>query len=63
MPESKKLLGTKDVAYLLDCSPDDVIRLAQTNKVRAVKMGRRWCFRFKDIEEFKKKSQRRLIED
>ena len=59
MPELKKLLRSKDVAHLLDCSPDDVIFLARTSKLRAVKKGRYWAFRFKDIEEFKKKSEQK----
>jgi len=48
-------LRSKDVAHLLDCSPDDVIELARRNKLRAQKKGRFWRFSIADVEAFKKR--------
>jgi len=55
--EAKKarLLRSKDVAYLLDCSPDDVTELAKEKKLKGIKQGRFWQFRFQDIESYRKK--------
>jgi hypothetical protein len=55
--EAKKahLLRSKDVAHLLDCSPDDVIDLARKEKLKGVKQGRYWGFRFQDVESYRKK--------
>ncbi len=50
-----KILRSKDVAHLLDVSPDDVIELARQKKLRATKQGRYWKFRFTDVTAYKKK--------
>jgi excisionase family DNA binding protein len=55
MPRATQILNTKDVAHILDCSPDDVIYLARRNKLRATKMGRYWRFRYNDIKAYQKK--------
>ena len=43
------VLRTKDVAHILDCSPDEVIDLASRRKIKAEKQGRFWRFRTRDI--------------
>ena len=58
MPELKRFLKSKDVAHLLDCSPDDVNYLAKKNRLQGIKMGKYWTFQFKDIEEFKRKNKK-----
>ena len=49
MAKDKTLLRSKDVAHILDCSPDDVIELARKGKIKASKNGRFWRFQEKDI--------------
>ena len=56
MPTKKEsLLRSKDVAHILDCSPDDVIELARRGKLRASKQGRFWRFKHNDGLVYKKK--------
>ncbi len=56
MPTKKEnLLRSKDVAHILDCSPDDVIELARRGKLRASKQGRFWRFKHNDVLIYKKK--------
>jgi len=56
MPTKKEsLLRSKDVAHILDCSPDDVIELARRGKLRASKQGRFWRFKHNDVLVYKKK--------
>lgn len=50
------LLRSKDVAHILDCSPDDVIELARRGKLRATKQGRFWRFRQNDVMMYKKRA-------
>jgi len=50
------LLKTKDVAHILDVSPDDVIELARKGKIRAHKKGRFWCIWFADAVAYQKKT-------
>lgn len=56
MTKKESLLRSKDVAHILDCSPDDVIELARRGKLRATKQGRFWRFRYTDVITFKKRS-------
>jgi len=58
MAKDKTLLRSKDVAHILDCSPDDVIELARKGKIKASKNGRFWRFREKDITAYVKKQKR-----
>jgi len=55
MPVTKRTLKSKDVAHILDCSPDDIIYLARTEKLKGVKQGKYWSFRFQDLESYRKK--------
>ena len=48
------LLNSKDVAQILDCSPDTVNELARKSVLPAVKRGRQWRFRRRDIASFKR---------
>ena len=54
MAKKEQLLRSKDVAYMLDASPDDVITLARDGKIKAIKQGRFWKFRLSDVEAYKK---------
>ena len=48
------LLNSKDVAQILDCSPDTVNELARKSVLPASKRGRQWRFRRRDIASFKR---------
>ena len=58
MKAKEKLLKSKDVAWILDCSPDDVIVLAQKGKLNAFKQGRFWRFLEADVVADKKRIER-----
>jgi len=47
--DDEKLLRARDVAHILDCSPDDVYPLISTGKLKATKVGRLWKFRLQDV--------------
>ena len=53
------ILRSKDVAHMLDCSPDAVYPLIQRGELRAVRKGRLWRFRLRDVEEYLKRKARR----
>jgi excisionase family DNA binding protein len=48
------LLNSREVAFLLDLSPDTVNELARRNIIPAFKKGRQWRFRKRDITLFKR---------
>ena len=48
------LLNSKDVAEILDCSPDTVNELARKSILPAFKKGRQWRFRKREITSFKR---------
>ena len=53
-----KFFRSKDVAHILDCSPDDVIVLAKKGKIRAVKQGRFWRYRQDDVMAYKNEPEK-----
>ncbi|MFC1890607.1 helix-turn-helix domain-containing protein [Thermodesulfobacteriota bacterium] len=53
--EKKKLLGTRDVAMILDMSPDTVADFARKDILRGKKVGRQWKFRQRDVILLNKK--------
>jgi excisionase family DNA binding protein len=55
MAKKETFLRSKDVAHILDCSPDDVILLARKGKLRALKQGRFWRYRNADVTAYKKR--------
>ena len=59
MSDNKTLFRSKDVAHILDCSPDDVIELARRGKIKGTKEGRFWRFREKDINAYIRKQERK----
>src|ERR1700683_3968638 len=48
------LLNSREVAFLLDLSPDTVNEFARRNILPAFKKGRQWRFRKRDIASFKR---------
>jgi hypothetical protein len=55
MPTTKRNLKSKDVAHILDLSPDDVILLARTEKLKGIKDGKYWMFSFQDVASYRKR--------
>ena len=55
MTKRKQLLRSKNVAYILDLSPDDVVVLARKGKLKAEKLGRYWKFRLHDVLAYQKR--------
>ncbi len=51
------LLNSRDVARLLDMSPDTVNEFARKQILPAFKTGRQWRFRRQDIASFKRQVQ------
>jgi len=58
MSKDKAILRSRDVAHILDCSPDDVIDLARKGKLVGRKKGRLWRFREEDIKTYVKRQKR-----
>ncbi len=52
------LLNSRQVAALLELSPDTVNELARKNVLPGVKRGRQWRFRRQDVTLFKKQQQK-----
>lgn len=54
MDRDDTVLNSKDVAEMLDMSPDTVNEFARKNILPAFKRGRQWRFRRRDIAAFKR---------
>ena len=52
-------LRSKDVAHILDCSPDDVIDKARDGKIPgAYKVGRFWRFKLAGVKKYQKEREK-----
>jgi excisionase family DNA binding protein len=54
------ILKTRDLAILLDMSPDAVNDLARKGVLKGYKSGNQWRFRRKDIDRFLEKEGKLL---
>ena len=54
------ILKTRDLAMLLDMSPDTVNDMARKGIVKGYKSGNQWRFRRKDVERFLGKERNKL---
>ena len=54
----EELLNSREVARILDLSPDTVNEFARKNILPAFKKGKQWRFHQKDIFSFNKKQVR-----
>jgi excisionase family DNA binding protein len=52
--KDETLLNSREVAQILDLSPDTVNEFARRSMLPAVKRGRQWRFRRQDIVSFKR---------
>jgi excisionase family DNA binding protein len=55
LEREEELLNSKQVAVILDVSPDTVNEFARKNILPAFKKGKQWRFRKRDISVFYKK--------
>ena len=56
--KAPEYIRSKDVAYVLDCCPDDVVVLAREGKLKGHKHGRYWRFALSDVLEFRRRRDR-----
>ena len=54
------LLNSRDVARILDLSPDTVNEFARKNILPGFKKGKQWRFRKRDVSLFNKKQTREI---
>ena len=59
MPATKPPLKSKEVAHILDMSPDDVVFLARKGKLRATKVGKYWQYRYRDVSAYKRRMEKK----
>ncbi len=52
-----KFLRSKDVAQIVDMSPDDVIVLAKKGKLKAIKKGRYWQYSLTEVLKYKQQAK------
>jgi len=57
LEREEPLLNSRDVAKLLDMSPDTVNEFARKQILPAFKTGRQWRFRRQDIASFKRQTR------
>ena len=59
MSKGGYILRSRDVAHVLDRSPDEIIELAQKGKLKAVKEGRFWKYRPSDVIRYKRSLEKK----
>jgi len=57
MDAEESILNSREVARVLDMSPDTVNEYARKGILSAFKQGRQWRFHVRDIEVFKREMQ------
>ncbi|HSM00477.1 MAG TPA: helix-turn-helix domain-containing protein [Candidatus Limnocylindria bacterium] len=60
MEHFPNILKTRDIAILLDMSPDAVNDMARKGVLKGYKSGNQWRFRRKDIERFLDREGRKM---
>lgn len=58
LEREEELLNSREVARILDLSPDTVNEFARKNILPGFKKGKQWRFRKRDISFFNKKRAR-----
>lgn len=56
----EELLNSREVARILDMSPDTVNEFARKNILPAFKKGKQWRFRKRDISSFYRRQTREI---
>jgi excisionase family DNA binding protein len=57
MKKEEELLKSKDVAWILDCSPDDVVEMAKRGELQGIKVDRFWRFTRAEVEAYKERQE------
>ncbi|MCH8055617.1 MAG: helix-turn-helix domain-containing protein [Deltaproteobacteria bacterium] len=60
LEREEDLLNSREVARILDLSPDTVNEFARKNLLPAFKQGKQWRFRKRDISSFNKRQTREI---
>jgi predicted site-specific integrase-resolvase len=60
LEREEDLLNSRDVARILDLSPDTVNEFARKNILPGFKKGKQWRFRKRDISALSKKQTREI---
>ncbi|MGH7771595.1 MAG: helix-turn-helix domain-containing protein [Candidatus Binatia bacterium] len=60
LEREEDLLNSREVARILDLSPDTVNEFARKNILPGFKMGKQWRFRKRDISTFNKNQAREI---
>ncbi len=60
LEREEELLNSREVAKILDLSPDTVNEFARKNILPGFKKGKQWRFRKRDISSFNKKQTREI---
>lgn len=60
LEREEELLNSRDVARILDLSPDTVNEFARKNILPGFKKGKQWRFKKRDISLFNKKQTREI---
>ena len=58
MKAKENLLKSRDVAWILDWSPDDVNVLARKGELKAFKQGRNWRFLEADVVAYRRRMEK-----
>ena len=59
MAKKEQFLKSRDVAFILDMSPDDVVAEAREGRLKGIKPGGRWIFRLTDVKAYQRKHTNR----
>ncbi len=60
LEREEEFLNSREVARILDLSPDTVNEFARKNILPGFKKGKQWRFRKRDISSFNKKQTREI---
>ena len=60
LEREEELLNSREVAVILDLSPDTVNEFARKNILPAFKKGKQWRFRKQDISTYTRKQTREI---
>ncbi|MEK7210073.1 MAG: helix-turn-helix domain-containing protein [Candidatus Binatota bacterium] len=60
LERDEELLNSREVARILDLSPDTVNEFARKNILPGFKKGKQWRFRKRDISLYNKKQTREI---
>lgn len=60
LEREEDLLNSREVARILDLSPDTVNEFARKNILPAFKKGKQWRFRKRDISSFNRRQGREI---